>query len=203
MTPIPINIAVEDQLSETVAKRLLDDSERSFSVGAVYNRGGYGYLRKTVQGWNSAAKGIPFFLLTDLDAVACPSALMSSWLPNTKHHNLIFRVAVKEVESWLLADRTSFSSFLGVSKTRLPQRPDELIDPKATLVGLASQSRRSLIKSRIVPRPNSTAKQGRDYNGCLGEFVMNIWNPDEAASISPSLYSCRQRLSEFQPSWSK
>lgn len=203
MTPIPINIAVEDLLSEAVAKRLLVDSGRSFSIGAVYNHGGNGYLRKNVPGWNNAAKGIPFFLLTDLDAVVCPSALTSSWLPDTIQHNLIFRVAVREVESWILADRISFSSFLGVSKTRLPQQPDELPDPKATLIRLASKSPRSLIKSRIVPRPKSTAKQGRDYNGCLCEFVTTVWKPDEAELNSPSLYRCRQRLTEFQPSWSR
>jgi hypothetical protein len=202
MTPIPINIAVEDLLSEAVAKRLLDDSGRNFSIGVVFNRGGNGYLRKTVPGWNNAAKSIPFFLLTDLDTDACASALMASWLPDSVHHNLIFRVAVREVESWLLADRTSFSNFLGVSKNQLTEWPDELPDAKSTLVKLASKSRRTQLKTRIVPRPNSTAKQGHDYNGCLCEFVMTKWSPSEAALNSPSLYRCRQRLAEFQPSWS-
>ena len=190
-------------LSEVVAKRLLIDSGRNFCIGAVYNRGGNGYLRKTVPGWNNAAKSIPFFLLTDLDAAVCPSTLLSSWLPGTIQQNLIFRVAVREVESWLLSDSASFSNFLGLSKSRIPQRPDELQDPKATLVRLASLSPHGLIKRRIVPRPNSTVKQGRDYNGCLSEFVTKAWNPNEAALISPSLCRCRQRLSEFQPSWSK
>jgi len=203
MRPIPINIAVEDLLSEAVAKRLLADSGRSFSIGVVYNNGGNGYLRKTVRGWNNAAKGTPFFLLTDLDADACASALMASWLPNSIHPNLIFRVAVREVESWLLADRTNFSNFLGIAKAKLPEWPDELPDPKATLVGLASKSSRNQIKARIVPRPKSTAKQGRDYNGCLCEFVSKIWKPNEAELNSPSLYRCRQKLTEFQPSWSR
>jgi hypothetical protein len=64
MSPIPINIAVEDLLSEVVAKRLLMDSGQTFAVGVVYNRGGYGYLKRTAKGWNQAAKGKPFFLLT-------------------------------------------------------------------------------------------------------------------------------------------
>jgi hypothetical protein len=203
MKPIPINIAVEDLLSEAVAKRLLADSGRNFSIGVVFNRGGNGYLRKTVQGWNNAAKSVPFFLLTDLDADACASALMASWLPDSVHPNLIFRVAVREVESWLLADRISFSSFLGVSGSRLPERPDELSDPKSTLVELVSKSRHNLVKARIVPRPNSTAKQGRDYNGCLCEFVMKKWTPDQAALNSPSLDRCRRRLAEFLPTWSE
>jgi hypothetical protein len=53
MRPIPINIAVEDLLSEAVAKRLLADSGRSFSIGVVYNHGGNGYLRTLLSGYFS------------------------------------------------------------------------------------------------------------------------------------------------------
>ena len=201
MKPIPINIAVEDLLSEAVARRLLTDSGLKFFIGVTYNRGGNGYLRKTVNGWNRAARGVPFFLLTDLDVIACPSLLMSTWLSDRIHPNLIFRVAVREVESWLLADRAGLSNFLRVPKTHCPERPDDLPDPKATLVALASKSPHGLVKARIVPRANSTAKQGRDYNGCLSEFVMTHWTPQEAALNSPSLERCRRRLASFQPHW--
>jgi len=201
MTPIPINIAVEDLLSEAVAKRLLAASGRPFSVGVVYNRGGYGYLKKTAHGWNNAAKGTPFFLLTDLDSAICPADIMASWLPQPKHDNFIFRVAVREVESWLLADRDNLSHFIEVQKAKFPERPDELSDPKATLVGLASASRLHPIKARLVPGPKSTAKQGRDYNGCLSEFVVTHWDPERAALNSPSLDRCRKRLASFGPVW--
>jgi hypothetical protein len=201
MKPIPINIAVEDLLSEAVARRLLTDSGKGFSVGVVYNRGGNGYLRKTARGWNSAAKGTPFFLLTDLDAIACPSLLRSTWLSDTLHPNFIFRVAVREVESWLLADQASLASFLRVPKSICPEQPDDLFDPKATLIALASRSPLNLIKARIVPRAKSTAKQGRDYNGCLSEFVMTRWTPNQAALSSPSLDRCRRKLASFVPLW--
>ena len=202
MTPsIPINIAVEDLLSEAVATRLLADSAKNFAVGVVYNRGGYGYLKKTVPGWNNAAKGTPFFLLTDLDAWPCPPSLMASWLSDPIHRNLVFRVAVREVESWLLADRLNFASFLKVHKARIPERPDELLDPKATLVAIASRSPSAHIKSRLVPGRLSTARQGRDYNGCLTEFVATKWSPLEAAVNSPSLARCRESLAKFSPVW--
>jgi hypothetical protein len=203
MKPIPINIAVEDLLSETVARRLLADSGRDFAVGVVYNRGGNGYLRKTAKGWNSAAKSTPFFLLTDLDSVPCPSLLRSTWLSASLHPNFIFRVAVREVESWLLADRHGLSSFLRVPKTSCPEQPDDLSDAKASLVALASRSPLNVIKTRIVPRAKSTAKQGRDYNGCLSDFVMTRWNPSEAALSSPSLDRCRRKLASFAPLWGK
>jgi hypothetical protein len=203
MKPIPINIAVEDLLSEAVVRRLLADSDPDFHIGVTYNRGGNGYLRRTVNGWNRAARGVPFFLLTDLDAVACASLLMSTWLPSGLHPNFMFRVAVREVEAWLLADRTGLSSFLRVPQASFPERPDEIPDPKAKLVALASRSPHSLVKARIVPKPNSTAKQGRDYNGCLSEFVLNSWTPRQAALNSPSLERCMRRLATFRPQWEK
>ena len=107
MKPIPVNLATEDELSETVLLKVLKHLNR-FAVGNCYRRGGYGYLRKTISGWNGAARGIPFVLLTDLDDCECPQKLLETWLGTTRHPNLLFRVAVREVESWLLADREFF-----------------------------------------------------------------------------------------------
>lgn len=48
--PIPIDVAVEDPLSEAIAKRLLTHTASGFAVGTTYRRGGFGYLRKTIRG---------------------------------------------------------------------------------------------------------------------------------------------------------
>lgn len=103
MTPIPINLAVEDALSEAVIKEMLNQYKRPFLVGSCLTRGGYGYLKKILPGLNHAAKGVPYLVLTDLDDAECPLALISNWLSQPKHPNLIFRVAIKEVEAWVLA----------------------------------------------------------------------------------------------------
>ena len=66
MTLIPVNLAIEDELSEEALRRMLGDVGR-FAIGSAYRRGGYGYLRKTIGGWNQASKGTPFLVLTDLD----------------------------------------------------------------------------------------------------------------------------------------
>jgi hypothetical protein len=201
MTPIPISLAVEDLLSEGVARRLLLHSGKNFAVRVVYNRGGFGYLRKNAGGWNAAARGIPFFLLTDLDAEPCASSLLSQWIPKGVHPNMLARVAVREIESWLLADAHAFASFLGISLGSVPERPETLGDPKAELIKLAAKSRRRDLKRRIVPAPQSTAKQGRDYNSCLIEYVTRQWNPEIAAENAPSLRRCIERLQSFQPLW--
>jgi hypothetical protein len=201
MNPIPINLAVEDLLSEAVARRLLHHAQKNFAIGTVFNRGGFGYLRRTAEGWNAQAKSVPFFLLTDLDTAPCPSDLLGQWLPNGIHPNMLARVAVREVEAWLLADSEAVASFLGLAQQTMPANPDGLNDPKAELVRLAARSRKSGIKQRLIPKPNSTAKQGRDYNACLTEFVTGTWRPEVAANLSPSLERCLHRLKQFQPQW--
>jgi hypothetical protein len=201
MTAIPINLAVEDLLSEVVLRTLLARSERDFAVGTVFNRGGFGYLRRTCPGWNNAAKGVPFLLLTDLDQYACPPALIDDWLPTRRHPNLIVRVAIREVESWILADSRNFSAFLGISRDAVPADPENLADAKQALVGLANRSRRTSTRTRLVPRIGSTAKQGPDYNQCLSEFVTRHWDEGEASASSPSLLGCIRALRVFRPTW--
>lgn len=91
MTSIPVNLAVEDRLSEAVLRRILSHVDRGFTIGAAYNRGGYGYLKRTVRGWNRAAAGVSFVLLTDLDnRYDCPPALISDWLSEPLHPNLAY-----------------------------------------------------------------------------------------------------------------
>lgn len=77
-------------------------------------------------GWNRAAKGTPFVVLTDLDTAPCPGELIKSWLANDQHPNLLFRVAVREVESWLMADTDNFAHYIATRKTLMPEDPDGL-----------------------------------------------------------------------------
>lgn len=203
MPPIPIQLGIEDELSECVARRLLTMHEK-FHAGTAYGRTGFGYLRKTAKGWNAAAKSQPFFLLTDLDsAYPCPSALVADWLGGeaNKHQNLIFRVAVREVEAWLLADAEGFAAFFGLSVRHVPAVPEGLPDPKAALIELARRARSKELRLRIVPRAGSTAVQGREYNSCLCEFVRSGWSPERASHRSLSLARAIQRLSVFEPDW--
>src|SRR5258708_85029 len=148
---VPVNLAVEDELSEVVLLRILAEMKK-FSVGTVHRRGGYGYLKRTIHGWNTAAKGIPFVVLTDLTGHECPLALIQDWLQVPRQPNLIFRVAVREVESWLLADRANLSRFLNVPERLIPMACDTLADPKGTLVSVADRSRSKVLRERIVAK---------------------------------------------------
>jgi len=203
---ITINLAYEDDLSLEMLLRILKSpgvlsSEKGFSVGKCFPGRGYGFLKRNISGFNKASKGMPYLILTDLDKKECAPLLIREWLPATANHNLIFRIAVREVESWVLADRAGFADFLGISKSRVPDRPDELPDPKAYLIDLARSSRKRELREDIVPKRGSTAKQGPAYNERLISFVRVAWNPSQARRNSPSLERTIMALERFIPKW--
>ncbi|GAB4132595.1 MAG: hypothetical protein Fur0046_02480 [Cyanobacteria bacterium J069] len=201
MSDIPINLAVEDDLSEAVLREILKQSQRPFSIGNCLKRRGYGYLKKNLRGINNAAKGSPYLVLTDLDRNECPLAVLSDWLPYPKHPNLIFRVAVVEVEAWLLAHRKAFADFLGISIDLIPHDIDSETDPKRLLIDLAKRSRKRNLRDAIVPPQGSTAKIGRDYNGQLIEFVNQNWQVAAARDCSRSLDRAMNAIIHFEPTW--
>lgn len=188
---IPIVMAVEDRLSEVVASRLLEESAVDYILVNCLCRGGFGYLKKNINKYNQAALHQRFFVLTDLDNPGlCPQALIDSWLTFPKNPELIFRVAVVEVESWLLADREAFSDFARVSVNLIPNDVEAIPDPKACLVSLARRSAVRSIREDLVPVSGSTSKQGPNYNNRLGEYIRTHWRPHVASQSAGSLSRC-------------
>lgn len=201
MSPIPINLAVEDQLSESVLRSLLRLIDRDYHIGTSYSRGGFGYLQRTANGFNQAARGTPFLLLTDLDDGTCPPELIRDWVRGPLHPNFILRVAVREVEAWLLADPENLARFLTVRGSFMPPTNENLDDPKQVLVEIARHARSKDIRERVVPKAGSTARQGPDYNSCLSQFVETQWDINAACNSSASLKSAVERLRTFEPTW--
>lgn len=200
---IPVNLAVEDLLSEAVLRGILKQSGRPYAVGACFSSRGFGYLKKKLGGFNHAAKGTPFLVLADLDQTECAPFLIKEWLPYPPERNLLFRIAVKAVEAWLLADRKAFTKFLSVSENLIPIHPDEIDNPKRFLINLAAKSRSKEIRESIAPAHNSLASIGPDYNGKLTEFVQAGWGVREAIKNSPSLAKAFQAIKYFSPRYHK
>lgn len=192
-----INLAFEDPLHEAVLRKLF--SQPGFSVGRCFSHGGSGYLKTQMKGFNHAARVTPFLVLTDLDRVECAPILLKDWLPFPRHQNLLFRVAVREVESWVLAHRESFAKYLGINPNKIPLQVDEVIDPKQFLINLARKSKYRQMRDAIVPRSGSSAKQGPDYNGALTTFVKDHWNINKAAQNSPSLQKMINAFVSYNP----
>ena len=195
--PVWINLATEDALSEAVLRRLIAAFPDRLAVAECYRRNGFGYLRSRVRGFNQAARIRPWILLTDLDQAECPAVLLNDWLRDPKHPQLLFRVAVRQVESWLLADGPRFAEFAGIRPQAISMRPDELANAKASLIELVSASRRTDLRRDVVPETWSTARQGPNYNSRLVAFVQNRWRPRFASHRSQSLARTFSRIEEL------
>ncbi|MGB5736901.1 MAG: hypothetical protein WBM40_20910 [Thiohalocapsa sp.] len=192
-------IATEDALSEALAERLLLQAGAT-DIHARIRKQGFGYLRSRAPDLNRMADDVmPVLLLTDLDRGVCPQQLIADWLPSPQSARLVFRVAVRETESWVLADRAAFAHFIGVSVATIPSTPDELTDPKAALLKLIRKSSNRELKQDILPTRGSTSPIGLGYNSQLCRFVRSDWRSERAAKRSPSLSRALLRVKELLP----
>jgi hypothetical protein len=197
MKEIIINLAVEDDLSEAILREIIKKSQHNFTVGFCLKRQGFSYLKSIINGLNKAAQGTPFLVLTDLDRAPCPLEIISTWLKQPKHPNLLFRVAVKEVEAWLLADREGFARFLGISEALIPPDVEQIPEPKQYLIQLAKKSRKLYLRDSIVPTDKTTAKIGKNYNAVLIQFIQEYWQVEAAQINSRSLERTMRTLTVF------
>lgn len=198
MPRLPINYAAEGTLDLAVVARLI-----SFCGGVPGNEfdgPGKPALLKKLIGFNLAARHSPWFVLADLDIVhSCVPAIVRELLPAPSDH-MIFRLAVHEVEAWLLADIERIATFLRISAAAVPRQSETLEDPKQSVVNLARRSRSRQIREDIVPREGSGRKVGPAYVSRLASFARDVhegWRPDVAARNSPSLSKAVHRLSEL------
>lgn len=195
-----ISAAVEGVIDEVVLRRVAEYT--GVAIGTVYGRTGKGKLLKQLNGYNQAARHAPWIVLVDLDRDdACAPAFCHVHLPHPAPY-MNFRVAVRETEAWLLADRERIAPFLRVSARHVPSDPESLDDPKRTLVDLAARSPSREIRDAIAPRPGSGRQVGPAYTSRVMEFVQSHWRPDVALTHSDSLQRCvdaLRRLKETEP----
>jgi len=190
--PVSVNLAVEGASDVSVLKRIL--SYVGLAVAGVYGRGGKSQLDKSIAAYNEAAKLRPWVVVRDLDRdAACAPDLVAELLPVPAEW-MRFRVAVREIETWILADAGAVSRFLGIRRALVPAAPEILDDPKRALIDLASQSRWESIKADMVRVAGASISEGPAYVSRINEFVTNTWSPHVARHRSDSLRRCIQRL---------
>lgn len=117
-----ISGAVEGMVDEAVLRRLI--KEMGATAGPIYGKNGKSFLLQKVDAYNQAARFAPWVILIDLDHDEdCAPPFRRSCLPDPAPY-MSFRVAVREIEAWLLADRESLAKFLsvGVSVSRMTLR---------------------------------------------------------------------------------
>lgn len=191
---MPIALATEDELSEAIGLRLIaENSAWMTNEPMLLRRDGFGYLKSGMKKWLELARQQPVLLLTDLDRKPCPEGLRQEWLAGARiQAGLLFRVAVREIESWVLADHMAFRKLIG-SKGRLPEAPDELAEPKQHLLQLAQHAPRE-VRLDLIRTEGRQIRQGLGYNRRLVQWVHAEWSPVRAAERSPSLARARRAL---------
>jgi hypothetical protein len=198
VTPIVISSAVEGLVDEAVVKCLI--VEAGGEIGPVYGKRGKSLLKQRINGYNNAAHHHPWIVLIDLNHEAdCPPPLKAAWLPAPGPF-MCFRIAVREVEAWLIADRERFASFFRVRLSDVPADPELMNDPKEVVIELSRRSRSRDIRLDMVPRPGSGRKIGPAYVSRLIEFVSDPqrgWRPERAARSSDSLNRSLTRIREL------
>lgn len=178
-----VRVATEGNLDYAIAERLLQDAGL-IAVRAAPAQGREPLLRK-LAGFSNAAQREPWLVLFDLDRDECAPTLLRTWIADPSD-GLIIRVAVREIEAWLLAD-SSLARHLRVPAKALPDNPEDVIAPKRLLVDIVrTHCRTRSIRKSILPSVRPSAV-GNAYSDFLIDFVESDWDPAQAAGRSDSL----------------
>ena len=188
----PLTIAVEGDTDVAVVRRVVAAAGRE--VAYEYPTGGKGRLDRQLSGYNSAARFSPWLVIRDLNGDAdCAPAYIAANLPEPSE-KMRFRICVRSIESWLLADRANLAAYLVVSAAHIPPNPETLANPKVAMVSTAAKSRSRLIREDMVPQPGISSAVGPGYVARLIEFAGMRWDPVSAAANSDSLARCLRSL---------
>lgn len=176
-------------MDEAMANRIL--IEAGHTPGPCYGKKGFTYIRDKIGNFNQTASTINYFALVDFmdTGFSCPGEVVTTWLPH-RQPKMLLRVVVRELESWLLADQENIADFLQIALSKVPTNPENLKDPKLTLVNLARYSRKKQIREALVPETGSTALVGRFYTSEIIRFINMKWDISHARQNAPSLDRC-------------
>lgn len=180
-----ISSAVEGLVDEAVVRKLIGCA--GGTPGPVYGKNGKQLLHDKINGYNNAARHSPWVVLVDLNGDAdCAPPLRQVWLPDPAPL-LCFRIAVRQVEAWLMGDVETLAWYLSVARPRIANQPEEIRNPKAEMVNVARRSRSRAIRSDMVPRQGSGRSVGPAYTSRLIEYVESYWRPGVAGRRVGSL----------------
>ncbi len=192
---VPVSFTVEGIVDQAVVLKLFDAS--GIVSGTPYVCDGIDNLRQRIAGFNAGARYSPWFVLCDLDRHECPPELRSSFFDKPQTKGMELSIAVRAVETWLMADRRSFASFLGIEVKRIPREPEQLANPKETIVELARGSSRRVIREGLTPSKSSGRRVGPAYTDEIIRYVHHRWSPTRARGSSPSLARAFERCETF------
>jgi hypothetical protein len=193
----------EDTVTKLIAKRIIQHIMTPDDVIFVdINPRDYGTraLEKIVLACR-LSDSAPVVFVFDSDC-CCVVDLLKKYAPEgwTKPH-LAINVAIDEGEAWLMADRAGFAKYFGIALSKIPILRDDTSEISSSvryktslffLQELAPTSRKSKVRDSF--KCVQPCKKPPTYNNLWPEFINNIWNIDEAAKNSESLFRTIQRI---------
>lgn len=181
-----VYLAVEGYTDVAVAERLID--MLGLEPGRAIDAGGKSRLDPRIPGLNRSGSRLNWLILRDLDHdEPCAAALIERLAGRRLQPRVSLRVPIRAIESWMLADTDGFSQEFSVPPHHLPDRPDELDDPKRRLINVCRRSRRAEIRKAMIPRADSGRTVGPEYAARISAFARRNWAPERAAARSASL----------------
>lgn len=192
-------VVVEGDTDLPVARKLARDAR--LKVASEIDCGGKDRLDLGLPAYSDAAKGSPWLVLRDLDhdADCAPSLLGRRRFRATRW--MCFRVAVRETESWLLADAPGLAAYLEVDENSIPSDPDLLEDPTTALLDLARRSPKRAMRNAMLPQPDAIASVGPLYESTIIDFGLHYWSLNRACRRSESLRRARAALRTLGRNW--
>lgn len=181
-----VTIAGEGRLDLDVAEKLV--LHYGGEVGNRYDKGGKPGVQSKIGGYNNdaARTNMPWLVLLDLNSDECPPSLRTKLL-NEPAPFMCFRIAVREIESWLMGDAESLASYFGVSRSLIPPEPEKLDKPKESLIQLAKRSNKREIREGIARKGSAQLELGPRYTALMRKYARNNWRPEVAAERADSL----------------
>lgn len=179
----------EDALCCALGLRLVAHTLPAWTVAIdPINAGGVTKLIPELPRYQAVAQhGQSVLCIADSDQ-HCPVTLVTKWLaPYPSAARFVLRLAVREAESWVLADRAGMNQHFKVPVGKLPHQPDELVDPKTDLLRYLAKYAPMALRREMVARSGASLRRGVGYNAGLRSFVASTWGPERAAGQSPSL----------------
>lgn len=179
---------LEGVLEESAARKLLACSPLNADEAVFKVAGSNSIFWSRVKGRNASAEaGLIIFGLADLERESCAGNLIRRHLPKGPADGFVLRLAVRMLESWLLADVEKMAAFLGAPVAKMPPNPDELAHAKRELVNLARRHSPHRIQEDLVPEVGHSGIVGKGYRTRMEEYIRKHWRPKVAAERSDSL----------------
>jgi len=141
----PIGLVAEGPTDIAALRKLLETE--GLQPGSVYlgdggtKRGKHNLDARIASYAEAARRGTPIAILRDLDDDAPCAGDLIQKLVSDRPDLLFFRIAVVELEAWLVAERELFANHIGVSISRLPREPEKTGKIRPAILGAAPHSK--------------------------------------------------------------